>query len=337
MCCLDTKDEMEFYKSPGTRVWIVSGKRVLICKSCVDKLMNEYAKRYGEQTALSYICALLDLPYVPQLYRTVTENNSFFAVGLYSRLLNGRQWANKSFVNSIIDGEFAKDDNDVREEVEARWSRADKQNMAYVKSVCGYDPFLDLNLTQADRKYAFNVLAGYLDIDGVREDPHKMTSIIAIVQAQIQIRKIDENINAELLNRTPDEKRVKDLTESKNKLLASISQMAKDNAISSLHNVNSTKGAHTLSRKMKDMMADGFRQAEVNLFNIKTCDAMKQIANLSNASILEQLALDANDYTEMLVEQRALIQELTQRAAAAEEDARMLKNKLLDLENNVGA
>lgn len=331
MCCLQARREDDFYRSPGTRVWNYSDKRILFCRICLDNLMGEYAKRHGEKTALSIICALIDIPFVPSLYQSVIENNTVFGVGMYTRLLNGRQWQNRSFLHSIIEGELGKSEAQVKEEIASRWSKADKQNMAYAVSVVGYDPFDDCNLTDSDRKYCFNILAGYCDAEGIREDAHKIQSVIQMTQAQLQCRKLDENINQELLKPQSDEKRVKDLTETKNKLLSSISTMAKDNNISSAYNANSSKGANTLSQKMKEMAADDYAAIKVNLFDIKTCEAMRQIADLSNRSISEQLALDANDYGEMLIEQRQLIQQWEERALAAEEEARMLKNRLLDL------
>ena len=58
---------------------------------------------------------------------------------------------------------------------------------------------------------------------------------------------------------------------------------------------------------------------------------MKQIADLSNSSIMEQLSLDANDYTEMLKEQRTMLTDLREKADALEEENRQLKNNLENL------
>ena len=48
---------------------------------------------------------------------------------------------------------------------------------------------------------------------------------------------------------------------------------------------------------------------------------------------MEQLTLDANDYAEMLKEQRGLIGKLQSESDELSEENRMLKNKIIDLEN----
>jgi hypothetical protein len=66
--------------------------------------------------------------------------------------------------------------------------------MNYCISVCGYDPFENCGMTDLDRKYCFNILAGYCDSQGVSEDGHKVQSVIQITQSQLQCRKLDEFI-----------------------------------------------------------------------------------------------------------------------------------------------
>ena len=58
---------------------------------------------------------------------------------------------------------------------------------------------------------------------------------------------------------------------------------------------------------------------------------MKQIADLSNQSILEQLTWDANDYTKIIKEQREIIVSLNERLDTQNEENRLLKNSLSEL------
>ena len=58
---------------------------------------------------------------------------------------------------------------------------------------------------------------------------------------------------------------------------------------------------------MKQMEEDNFDDAKVNLFDIKTAEAMTQISNISNENIMKQLNLDAGDYADMVKEQREMI------------------------------
>lgn len=129
--------------------------------------------------------------------------------------MNLSQVWHKGFEVSLVNGELGKTEEEAKEEREAKWSRADKQNMNYCISVCGYDPFDNCGMTDLDKKYCFNILAGYCDSQGVSEDGHKVQSVIQIAQSQLQCRKLDEFINAELLSTHPDEKRIKELASTK--------------------------------------------------------------------------------------------------------------------------
>lgn len=328
------KAESNFFKSQWTKMWNYSAKRVLFCKECVDKLMTEYTNRYGERQALIIILALLDMPFVGVTYQGIIENNSIFNIGLYARMLNGRQFQYQTFANTLVGDELVKRDEDIREEREAKWSKADKQNMTFVISVVGYDPFDNCGMSENDRKYCFNMLAGYCDTDGIKDDGHKIQSVIQIVQSQLQCRKLDEFINQELLGLSPDESRVKQLSDTKTKLLSAINKMAQDNNISSAYNKTVSLGQNTLSQKMKEMDVQGFADIKVNLFDINTSEAMRQIADLSNESIMKQLTFDANDYSDMLKDQRELIQKLSKERDAAQEELRITKNQLLEIESS---
>ena len=61
---------------------------------------------------------------------------------------------------------------------------------------------------------------------------------------------------------------------------------------------------------------------------------MKQVADCSNRSILEQLNLDSNEYTQMIKEQREMIQSLQSELDKVKEDYRLCNNELIDLKNS---
>ena len=216
---------------------------------------------------------------------------------------------------------------------EVKWSKKDKQNMKYVTSMIGYDPFDDVGLDDYDRKYCFNILAGYCDTDGIVDDGHKMQSVIEMTMLYCQCRRITEQMNIELSKSEVDDVKVQKLTTSKTSLLSSIATIAKDNNIASNYNKNSKQGKSSLSSKMKEMEENDFEAIKVNLFDIKQAEAFKQIADLSNRSIMDQLTFDSSDYSEIVNEQRELIQKYETELDTYKEENRILKNKLIDLEN----
>lgn len=334
ICCGVEKSENQFYKSKWSQVWNNTNHTVLFCKSCIQKIFTEMTARYNsEETALIICCHYLDVPYYGSLYKSITENNAIFNVGLYLRQLCLQQYQYQTFLNTLVSNELSKSADEVKEEVEAKWSKSDKQNMKFAISVIGYDPFDDCGMTDNDRKYCFNILAGYCDTEGIQEDGHKIQSVIQITQSQLQCRKLDEMINAELLATCPNENRIKNLTATKTQLIDSITKIAKDNNLSSNYNDGSKAGHNTLSEKIKQLTKDGYEDMKVNLFDINTSDAMKQVADLSNKSIMEQLNFDANDYTEMIKDQREMIRNTKSKLDTVQEENRLLKNKISSLEN----
>ena len=140
-------------------------------------------------------------------------------------------------------------------------------------------------------------------------------------------------MNVELANPDVDETKIQKLTSAKKALLDSIASIAKDNNISSNYNKNSKQGKNSLTSKMKEMEANGFQEISVNFFDIKTAEAFKQIDEISNNNIASQLALDNNDYADIVKEQREMIQKYEIDLGALQEENRMLKNQIIDLEN----
>lgn len=203
--------------------------------------------------------------------------------------------------------------------------------MNYVISIIGYDPFDDAGLSNMDRKYCYNVLSSYLNTPYITDDSHKMQSVIQLTNTLLQVRKLDEAINREQLKANTNTDTLTDMVMARKNLQTIVNAIVKDNNIASQYSKEKTGGENTLTGKMRELTNNGYEAMKVNLFDIKTSEAMKQIADLSNSSIMEQLSLDANDYTEMLKEQRTMLTDLREKADALEEENRQLKNNLENL------
>ena len=220
-----------------------------------------------------------------------------------------------------------------KQESNVKWTKEDKQNMKYIISKLGYDPFEDVGLDEFDRKYCFNLLSGYFDTPGILEDGHKKQCVIEITMSYCQCRKITDELNTELSKPDSNEKRITSLTNAKYSLLSSIATIAKDNNISSNYNKNSNQGQDSISSMMKEMEKNGFQEIQVNLFDIKTSEAFKQIDDISNQNIANQLTLDNNEYSDIVREQRDIIKNLESEVDRLKEENRNLKNQIIDLEN----
>ena len=346
-------------------------KKINICKECfINNSLNQDTGEIDE-VKFKNMLRRTDFPYYRDNLQSATnqyaKEHGYVSdediryhgddiIKLYMKNVNSlRQLSSKTFEDSERDGFLQKrstvmknaDDSitmlsaSSTEKIssqtskdEVKWSKKDKQNMKYVISTIGYDPLEDLGMSDYDKKYCYNILAGYCDTSGISEDGHKLHSVIEMAILYAQCRKITEEMNAEFNRENVDDTKISKLSSSKSTLLSSIATIAKDNNIASNYNKNSKQGQDSLSSKMKEMEANGFSEIEVNLFDIKTSEAFKQIDQISNENIANQLTLDSNEYTDIIKEQREMITAYESQLDELQEENRMLKNKIIDLENH---
>ena len=368
-CCHEEKKITDYYisKSP---LYSLDG-RVPICKDCmISNSLNEDGSI--NEVELNKILRQADKPYFKDSLASAAEQflaeHSYIdekdidkfgedILKLFYKNIAMRQTINLSYADSEKLGFIYKNSNtpiakkkeimkkysSIIEDKEncnneednksVRWSKKDKQNMNYVISTVGYDPFEDLELSDSDRKYCFNIMSGYCDTEGIVDDGNKMQGVIEMTNMYCQCKNFTAAINAEMNSDNPNDQKISRLTTLKTSMLSSISTIAKDNNISSNYNKNSKQGQSSLTSKMKEMSENNFQAIEVNLFDIKTSEAFKQIDEISNTNIANQLTLDNNDYTEIVKEQREMIQKYDADINELKEENRMLKNKIIDLEN----
>ena len=359
-----------FYKS-SSPLFSLEGC-VPICIACVKReVINDDGT--VNENKLKTMCQRLDKPYytdeLDSAFLQCKKEHGYLSddevakygneiIGFYFKNINTlRQNKNKSFSDSEKDGFVHKTVNinvqnkkeqalqrysDIKgndtsqpskQESNVKWTKEDKQNMKYIISKLGYDPFEDVGLDEFDRKYCFNLLSGYFDTPGILEDGHKKQCVIEITMSYCQCRKITDELNTELSKPDSNEKRITSLTSAKSSLLSSIATIAKDNNISSNYNKNSNQGQDSISSMMKEMEKNGFQEIQVNLFDIKTSEAFKQIDDISNQNIANQLTLDNNEYSDIVREQRDIIKNLESEVDRLKEENRNLKNQIIDLEN----
>lgn len=313
----------KFYKSANSRMWITTDKRPLFCRECIDSEFRELSDKYGERTAAIAICALLDLPFNPELYQDIINKNNVFLFSMYVSRLNGPQYSKRSFLSSIVDGSLGVSGDDVEKVRERRWSQSEKKNMEEVLSIIGYDPFE--GYSSDDRRFLFSDLIKYFD-DDTAEDAYKLSQIIQIVNNNNQIRRYDYLINT--LNPTRNADEIQKLNTMKKDLVANNDKIAKENEISVKNRSNKDVGRSTLTYLMKDLREKNFTEAEANYYDQLRSPGTLWAIEMSNRAIKQNAMFDENDKEEILETQRELIQKLQ-----AELDAEKEKNRLLRLED----
>lgn len=336
-----------FYKSSsGSQLYLSNDGYSPICKKCIDRFKSYLMDRYkSEEFAMKVVCYYMDWYYSSTAFANLSKNSQQFTAGTYSRLINNNlQYKGKTFLDSILDGEVSKkcfqdDGSGISaprdfSPADVDWDEKDEKNRKYVIETYGYDPLEDmLGSTLSDKKFCYNALSGYCDTEGISEDGHKMMCCVSMVKTFLQIKKLDEEINKVSNDYEIDDGKLRNLMASKKQALDTITSLAKDNNISSQWNKNVRAGQGTMSDKIKEMYENGFEPSRVNLFDIKTCESIRQTADISFRSIMEQLQLDENDYTRVIKTQREMVRDMTEQLDRLKEENRQLSNKVLYLEH----
>lgn len=208
-----------------------------------------------------------------------------------------------------------------------------EKNRSDVIRLLGYDPFEKEQ--EEDKPLLYSQLIGYLDTSGENDDMMRTSSAITIVRGFLQQSKLDDMIAKAMSSPNVANKsgEIKTYLDSKQKVASTVSQLAEQSCLSLKHNKNQSKGENTWTGKIKKIKELNLREGEVNGFDIATCKGMQQVMDLSNASILKQLALDESEYSSIIAEQRKLVTKLTSERDSYKEISRILLRENLDLKD----
>lgn len=351
--CNKEKNEDQFYSS--TDPLIMTGKTSM-CKDCAEKIArnwDERTKQYGDCTKGSVQAALerLDKPWIDKLwdasyFEYTNDNAGLKRTNIWASYIKnvgmkqyvGMRWKDGDLFTNYkemaikqarqeIQQEEAPQEQEVNEEYE--------KNRMDVVRLLGYDPFEKEQ--EEDKPLLYSQLIGYLDASGENDDMMRTSSAITIVRGFLQQAKLDDMIakamsSPNVSNRSSE---IKSYLDSKQKVASTVSQLAEQSCLSLKHNKNQSKGENTWTGKIKKIKELNLREGEVNGFDIATCRGMQQVMDLSNASILKQLALDESEYTDIIAEQRKLVTSLTLERDNYKEISRILLRENLDLKDTL--
>ena len=209
------------------------------------------------------------------------------------------------------------------------------KNKEDVVRLLSYDPFEKEDI--ADQPFLYSQLLGLLDSsEDANEDMMRTSSAISIVRGFLQQAKIDDTVSKLMCDITKIEANsatIKSLQESKAKITSVITSLAQDSCISLKHNKNAKKGENTWTGKIKKIKELNLREGEVNGFDMETCKAMRQVMDLSNASIMKTLNLDESEWSDMVAEQRKMIGDLQYQLDKYIEISRILLRENLDIKD----
>lgn len=345
--CDTHKSRDKFYVS--TDLMIKSGITP-ICKECARKIalrvdsngQEHEPTKESVQKALKY----LGKPYLETVWNASVRESE--------NLISGKTKSNvyTSYVKNIamgqynemtyFDSDFYKvpiiydDEKTIENQITNQDILSDfEQNKKDAIRLLGYDPFEKEQIS--DQPFLYSNLIGYLDAsEDANEDRMRTSSIIEIVKGFNHIEKMNDMISSlmsDVKNMERNIVTIKNLEDTKNKITSSVLNLARDNGISLKHSVNASKGENTWTGKVRKMKEMNLRDAEVNLYNTEYADGLKQVAEISDAAIIKQIRLDENDYNDMIIQQRELINKYKKIADDNEEKARILLRENYDLKD----
>ena len=343
--CGKKQKRSEFYTStdPFNTVGIIP-----YCKDCLAKIARNYNinyKEYGDvtKTSLMEACERADVPYVetlwesslnevhdPSLKKPKTNVWSAYIKNVKLGQYNGMRWRDGDLFK---EGETNKpsEDRDVNPEV---LEELEKNRKDVIKLI-GYDPFE--KEAEEDKPLLYAQLIGYIDGDGNNDDMTRILDSIEIVRGYLQLQKLNDMSARAFANlaQTGQSGEIKNYMDTKKKVADVISQLAEQSCISQKHNKNSKKGENTWTGKIKMLKDLNLREAENNGFDIGTCRGMQQVLEISDASIMKQLALDESEWSDMVAEQRAKIVKLQSERDVYKEVNRILLRENIDLRDTL--
>lgn len=324
-----------------------------ICKDCARKIAlkvdNKNVEHEPDKESVKLALKYLNKPYLDRIWDSSMQEMENLASGrvksniwvAYIRQISMGQYNGMTY----FDSDFYKVKTNISEEssdnssVENKDSSDEEIMSAYEQNkkdairLLGYDPFS--KESTAEQPFLYATLIGYLDAaEEANDDRMRLSSIIEIVKGFNHIEKMNDIIARLMNDYTNIEANIstiKNLEDTKSKITASVLKLAADNGISLKHSVNSTKGENTWTGKVRKMKEMNLRDAEVNLYDAEYSAGLKQVADISNASILKQIMLDENDSADMIIQQRELITKYKRIADEYEEKARILLRENIDL------
>lgn len=349
--CLKEKKIKEFYVSTDPKV--LTGITTM-CKDCVKRIAlawDDNRQEFGACTKKSVMDALeyIDRPFLSNLWDSsyaewANQESQVRRTTIWDAYIKnvsmpqyrGMRWRDGDIFNTFVEDakqvaalESGKDEAAqtliASQEVNGEFDK----NRKDVIRLLGYDPFEGEKLE--DQPLLYSQLIGYLDLGGDNEDMMRTSSAITIVRGFLQQAKLDDKIAKVMANTNANASEMKTLLDAKKNISATISQLAEQSCLSLKHNKNSSKGENTFTGIVKKLKEINLRDAEVNAFDIGTSEGMRQVADISNASIIKQIRLDENDYNDMLIKQREMLVKLQEKADQSDETARILLRENIDL------
>ena len=335
--CKQDKKTSDFYVSHSNHAMLRIGTdkkpHSILCKDCTQALYEYFFRLFkSKQKALYQVCAALDLFYSDELFEIVQDSDMALFIDRYmTAYFTQYRDAPKTFIDTFKDKKLETDKiktTKIERPKDDEFTEEDLKNRREVISIFHYDPFE--NEEPAVRKKLTLQLCTMCD-DSLREDLIRQRAALEIVRSFARIDEWTATIDA--ITKDPKKmqtqaKDLKVLIETKQKEMAQVSQMCKDNQFSSHYASQKSRGGGTLGGIMRDMEDFNYDDGKVNMYDIRTSESIQQIADTSFQAIMKQLKLNEADYIDMVKRQREENTQLRDELMKTKEALRLVYRQL---------
>lgn len=344
--CGQVKPKDKFYSS--TAVGVASGI-VNICKQCAEDIampMVDGIKQQPTKESVDEAMYILDKPMLESVWDSslleaanqVTGKTKSNVYAAYCKNIAMPQYYTLTYrdsdnytggiysMESLADNALPKD-QEIIEQFE--------KNKNDTLRLLGYLPFEKEKLS--DQPFLYSQLIGFLDSsEEGNDDMMRISSIISIVRSFLQLSNIDDMIatlSSDPRNAEKNISTIRALQQMKSQITQGATKLAEQSCISLKNSKNSIKGENTWTGKIQKIKDLNLREGQVNGFDIATCRGMQQVQEISDASIMKQLALDESEWSDMVATMRVDNQQLRKERDTYKEINRILLRENLDLKD----
>ena len=347
--CGKSKKKSQFYVSTDPAVTIGIA---FPCKECAENIARRYDVRTGEysdmtESSLKSALMYLDKPFIKKLWdsayaevhdETLNRPKNSMWASYIKNVTSLNQYRGLRWRDGDLDEKRTEENSSVNideKDINPEVLNELEKNRRDVIRLIGYDPF-DKEANE-DKPLLYAQLIGYIDGDGNNDDMTRILDCIEMVRGYLQLQKLNDMSAKAFANlaKTGQSGEIKNYMDTKKKVADVISQLAEQSCISQKHNKNSKKGENTWTGKIKMLKDLNLREAENNGFDIGTCRGMRQVLEISDASIMKQLALDESEWSDMVAEQREKIVGLQSERDIYKEINRILLRENIDLRDTL--
>lgn len=316
------------------------------CKDCVRdvairRVEGSVDALGSTKETIRYTCELIDIPFLEDTYLSAVEearNNPKQEGGAdpwsyYIKQINLGQHKGKTYKDSdVFTAVYEVEEVESVPRAQIMLEEYEKNKDDTVR-ILGFDPFEKEAIE--DQPYMYSQLIGYLDSEeDENKDMMKISSIIEIIKGFDHRDKINNLIAGYMKDKKNIDRHlqtIKVLEETKAKIGTDIKILSQESKISLNSNKTSVKGSGTWTGKLKMLKEKKLRSAEENAFDIGTCAGMRQVAELSDRSLVERINLDESLNSDIIAQQRRLLTKFKYACEDAMETARLLLRENSDL------